>query len=79
MYFCLICSEHKLFVGMLPKTVSDVELSALFSGYGTIKDLQILRGSSQTSKGSIPIVLVFELYFVICIEAMESYFIHLYF
>ncbi|KAJ4815044.1 hypothetical protein LUZ62_027610 [Rhynchospora pubera] len=43
--------EHKLFVGMLPKTVTDEELSDLFSKYGNIKDLQILRGSQQTSKG----------------------------
>ncbi|XVF32678.1 hypothetical protein REPUB_Repub17cG0103400 [Reevesia pubescens] len=43
--------EHKLFVGMLPKNVSEDEVSALFSTYGTIKDLQILRGSQQTSKG----------------------------
>ncbi|KAK1318451.1 Flowering time control protein FCA [Acorus calamus] len=43
--------EHKLFIGMLPKNVSDAEVSALFSQYGTIKDLQILRGSPQTSKG----------------------------
>ncbi|XP_042517662.1 RNA-binding protein BRN1 isoform X2 [Macadamia integrifolia] len=43
--------EHKLFVGMLPKNVSDAEVAALFSKYGTIKDLQILRGSQQTSKG----------------------------
>ncbi|XP_061366450.1 RNA-binding protein BRN1 [Gastrolobium bilobum] len=43
--------EHKLFIGMLPKNVSEVEVSALFSNYGTIKDLQILRGSQQTSKG----------------------------
>ncbi|XP_041016720.1 RNA-binding protein BRN1 isoform X2 [Juglans microcarpa x Juglans regia] len=43
--------EHKLFVGMLPKNVSEAEVSDLFSEYGTIKDLQILRGSQQTSKG----------------------------
>ncbi|KAK8650695.1 hypothetical protein V6N13_140322 [Hibiscus sabdariffa] len=43
--------EHKLFVGLLPKNVSEAELSDLFSKYGTIKDLQILRGSQQTSKG----------------------------
>ncbi|CAA7406007.1 unnamed protein product [Spirodela intermedia] len=43
--------EHKLFIGMLPKNVSETELSALFSKYGNIKDLQILRGSQQTSKG----------------------------
>ncbi|CAN6469214.1 unnamed protein product [Victoria cruziana] len=43
--------EHKLFVGMLPKTVSEAEVSELFSKYGNIRDLQILRGSQQTSKG----------------------------
>ncbi|XP_019419425.1 PREDICTED: RNA-binding protein BRN1-like isoform X2 [Lupinus angustifolius] len=43
--------EHKLFIGMLPKNVSEVEVSELFSNYGTVKDLQILRGSQQTSKG----------------------------
>ncbi|XP_008368912.3 RNA-binding protein BRN1 isoform X2 [Malus domestica] len=43
--------EHKLFIGMLPKNVSEVEVSDLFSKYGTVKDLQILRGSQQTSKG----------------------------
>ncbi|CAK7348228.1 unnamed protein product [Dovyalis caffra] len=50
--FCCPCNpEHKLFVGMLPKNVSEAEVSDLFSKYGTIKDLQILRGSQQTSKG----------------------------
>ncbi|KAM7275611.1 hypothetical protein ACFE04_017477 [Oxalis oulophora] len=43
--------EHKLFVGMLPKNVSEAEISELFSTYGTITDIQILRGSQQTSKG----------------------------
>ncbi|KAL3517502.1 hypothetical protein ACH5RR_020091 [Cinchona calisaya] len=43
--------EHKLFVGMLLKNVSDDEVSSLFSQYGTIKDLQILSGSQHTSKG----------------------------
>ncbi|KMZ74340.1 putative RNA binding protein [Zostera marina] len=43
--------EHKLFVGMLPKNVTESELTTLFLHYGNIKDLQILRGSQQTSKG----------------------------
>ncbi|XP_072985209.1 RNA-binding protein BRN1 isoform X1 [Typha latifolia] len=42
--------EHKLFIGMLPKNVMDAEVSSLFESYGNIKDLQILRGSQQTSK-----------------------------
>lgn len=48
---CTCNPEHKLFVGMLPKNVSEAEVLSLFSEYGTIKDLQILRGSLQTSKG----------------------------
>ncbi|CAH9112519.1 unnamed protein product [Cuscuta europaea] len=36
---------------MLPKNVSDAELLTLFSQFGTIKELQIIRGSQQTSKG----------------------------
>ncbi|KAL6952430.1 hypothetical protein U1Q18_041421 [Sarracenia purpurea var. burkii] len=35
---------------MVPKNVSDAELSELFSHYGSIKDLQVLRGSQQTNK-----------------------------
>ncbi|VAH18576.1 unnamed protein product [Triticum turgidum subsp. durum] len=46
----LLLSEHKLFIGMLPKNVTDTEMTDLFSQYGNIKDLQILRGSQQTSK-----------------------------
>jgi len=37
---------------MLPKNISEDEVSDLFSKYGNIKDLQILRGSQQTSKGA---------------------------
>ena len=52
----LLLPEHKLFVGMLPKNVTDAEMTDLFSQYGNIKDLQILRGSQQTSKGKTKIV-----------------------
>ena len=57
--FCSSCyPEHKLFVGMLPKNVSEAEVSDLFSNYGTIKDLQILRGSQQTSKGILYLIIL---------------------
>ncbi|RZS13594.1 hypothetical protein BHM03_00045201, partial [Ensete ventricosum] len=45
--------EHKLFIGMLPKNISDTEVAVLFSKYGTITDLLILRGSQQISKGTL--------------------------
>lgn len=52
---------------MLPKNVSEAEVSALFSIYGTIKDLQILRGSQQTSKGTSSKILsyLFHIYIYI--------------
>ncbi|XP_042420557.1 RNA-binding protein BRN1-like [Zingiber officinale] len=43
--------EHKLFIGMLPKNVSDADIAALFSKYGAIRDLKLLRGSQHTNKG----------------------------
>jgi CUG-BP- and ETR3-like factor len=43
---------------MLPKNVSEAELSDLFSKYGIIKDLQILRGSQQTSKGILYLIIL---------------------
>ncbi|KAI4340235.1 hypothetical protein MLD38_025094 [Melastoma candidum] len=43
--------EHKLFIGMLPKNVTEDEVSKVFLEYGNIKDLHVLRGSQKTSKG----------------------------
>jgi RNA recognition motif-containing protein len=36
--------ENKLFIGMLPKTVDDNRLEALFSPFGRIKEIHIIRG-----------------------------------
>eukprot|EP01031_Cornospumella_fuschlensis_P044227 gene44227-54083_t len=36
--------DGKLFVGMLPKTYSDQELFGLFSVYGEIREVHIIRG-----------------------------------
>jgi CUG-BP- and ETR3-like factor len=44
---------------MLPKNVTDAEMTDLFSQYGNIKDLQILRGSQQTSKGNFIVDIVY--------------------
>lgn len=42
--------EHKLFVGMLPKNASEADLTAVFSPFGVIKELTVIKGS-QASKG----------------------------
>jgi len=43
--------EHKLFIGMLPKGASKADVMAVFSPYGTIKELSVIKGSQPTSKG----------------------------
>ncbi|KAL0371384.1 UNVERIFIED_CONTAM: RNA-binding protein BRN1 [Sesamum angustifolium] len=42
--------EHKLFIGMLPKNVSDAEVSTLFSQYGTIKTCSFLEVPSKLAR-----------------------------
>ncbi|EFJ23463.1 hypothetical protein SELMODRAFT_442777 [Selaginella moellendorffii] len=42
--------EHKLFIGMLPKSVTEAEVRDVFSEYGNIKELQVIKGSQQTAK-----------------------------
>ena len=44
-------AETKLFVGMLPRTVSDDELRQLFEQFGPLDEVSILRGTDGVSKG----------------------------
>lgn len=43
--------ENKIFVGMLPKTVSELDLHNMFSRYGQLKEIHIIRGPEGHSKG----------------------------
>mmetsp|Transcript_17550 Transcript_17550/g.28830 ORF Transcript_17550/g.28830 Transcript_17550/m.28830 type:complete len:303 (+) Transcript_17550:65-973(+) len=43
--------EHKIFVGMIPKTASEAELMPLFNQFGLVQECVILRDNSGTSKG----------------------------
>jgi len=44
-------NEWKLFVGMLPKTAAESDLENIFSRFGEIEELRILRGADGESKG----------------------------
>lgn len=44
--------DRKLFVGMLSKKVNEEDLRLMFSPYGSIEDLTILRNPDGTSKGT---------------------------
>eukprot|EP01041_Mallomonas_annulata_P002639 gene2639-5177_t len=43
--------ENKLFVGMLPKTITEEDLHGIFSIYGDLREVHIIRGTDGHSKG----------------------------
>lgn len=49
---CLV-EEHKLFIGMLPNSVTEADVTRVFSKFGRIKELSVIKGSQATSKGEI--------------------------
>ncbi|KAL5198702.1 hypothetical protein ABZP36_002214 [Zizania latifolia] len=51
-----IVTKQKLFVGMLPRSVQEHEVSALFSQYGNIRELKLLRSPQKTSKAACAIL-----------------------
>jgi CUG-BP- and ETR3-like factor len=50
--------EHKLFIGMLPKGASKADVMTVFSPYGTIKELSVIKGSQPTSKGEVHLLVL---------------------
>jgi len=43
--------EHKLFIGMIPKTMDEEQLKEIFSPYGEIELVKVLRETNGNSKG----------------------------
>jgi len=43
--------ENKLFIGMLPKTVTEEDLDGIFSQYGELREVHVIRGTDGHSKG----------------------------
>lgn len=43
--------ENKIFVGMLPKTITELDLHNMFARYGQLKEIHIIRSPDGHSKG----------------------------
>ena len=43
--------ENKIFVGMLPKTITEISLHDMFARFGQLKEIHIIRGPEGQSKG----------------------------
>jgi RNA recognition motif-containing protein len=43
--------ENKLFIGMIPKKVDEEGLEVIFSSYGDLREVHIIRGPDGSSKG----------------------------
>ncbi|KAL2624054.1 hypothetical protein R1flu_008299 [Riccia fluitans] len=43
--------EHKLFIGMLPSSVTEADVSNIFLKFGRIKELSVIKGLQPSSKG----------------------------
>lgn len=48
---CQVERENKLFIGMLPKTVTEEQLHDMFVKFGDLREVHIIRGPEGSSKG----------------------------
>lgn len=52
----MFISERKLFVGMLSKRCSEVDVRSMFEQFGHIEECTVLRDNAGQSKGEVAAV-----------------------
>lgn len=68
-------AEIKLFVGMLPKSITEDELRLIFLPYGDIREIHIIRGPDGVSKGCAFIKFYDQNAAVVAIEELNDKFL----
>ena len=64
--------DRRLFVGMLSKTCSENDVRAMFTTYGVVEDVSILRNPDGTSKGAAFVRLATKMQAQNAISAMHQ-------
>jgi CUG-BP- and ETR3-like factor len=64
--------ENKLFIGMLPKTIDEDGLRGMFSPYGELREVHIIRGTEGSSKGCAFVKFVDREAAMVAIEDMHD-------
>jgi RNA recognition motif-containing protein len=69
---CQVERENKLFIGMLPKTVTEEQLHDMFVKYGDLREVHIIRGPEGASKGCAFVKFVERDAALVAIEEMNN-------
>lgn len=64
--------ENKLFIGMLPKTIHEQDLHAMFAPFGELREVHIIRGPEGSPKGCAFVKFVGRESAFAAIEAMND-------
>jgi len=69
----IVEKEHKLFIGMLPRSHTEKHLHDMFAPFGEIREIHIIRGPDGSSKGCAFVKFTERVAAIVAIEFFNDY------